>query len=548
MQFPAANNPQTPRSPMNDDIPPPRPLAAEYYAQGYWKQQDLWDSFAERARLHPDHIAFRVDAQQTTAAQLMDASMRLAGGLRSRGIEAGDVVVIHGRNTIEAVQAMLACAWIGAVMTPIPPMFSVTQLTAVCKSSRAKAVIGLLGPKDLVRTIAAAQESASVRCIVVPDDVPLQSGLTPWSRLFGDPPHGQRAPQDPDALALLVYSSGTTGTPKGVMHSANTARYAIEQRARLHEIGPQDVGLVAAQFGFVGSAVFGLLLGPLTGMTQVLMPSWNPDAAIALIERHRITYAMLMPTHVHDILASPALDGADVSSLTRAGMSGLPREHRTEVMRRFCPKPLPTYGMSECLGYATGSMHDSDDKLVRTDGHPFPGTHTMVLGEDGRPAPAGETGPIIVRGPSRFLGYFGAPELTRAALTDEGYYRTGDIGKLDADGYLTFVARVSDIIRRGGVMIVPGDAEAVLLEHPRIEHVAIVGLPDARLGERACACVISRDQAPVTLEEITGFLEQRAVARYTWPEKVAMFTSFPRSASLKVQKRALVETLTKEAV
>ena len=516
--------------------------AAEYYAKGYWKKQDLWTSFADCAARHPDRVAFMVDDTQIVFGDLLDASRRLAGGLKDRGITAGDVVVIHGRNTIEAVQAMLACACVGAVVTPIPPMFSVAQLTAVCESSRARMLIALVGPKDIARSIEAAR-AAKVQLIAVPDKLATQSDLLAWSGLFGQAATGQRDNMDPDALALLVYSSGTTGAPKGVMHSANTARYAIEQRARLHGISAQDVGLVVAQFGFVGSAVFGLLLGAFTGMTQILMPSWNADAAVKLIEKHRISYAMLMPTHVHDVLASPELDTADVSSLTRCGMSGLPRKNRIEVQKRFCPKPLPTYGMSECLGYATCGITESDEKLIETDGYPFPGTHTVVLGEDGNPALTGETGPILVRGPSRFLGYFGSRKLTDAALTGDGYYRTGDIGRLDADGYLSFVARVNDIIRRGGILIVPGDTEAALMGHPRIEHVAIVGLPDSRLGERACACLISRDGEPIALEEITAFLEQRQVARYTWPESVAMFKTFPRSASLKVQKRALIEQL-----
>ncbi len=168
-----------------------------------------------------------------------------------------------------------------------------------------------------------------------------------------------------------------------------------------------------------------------------------------------------------------------------------------------------------------------------------------MVDEEDRPVAPGVTGAILARGPSRFLGYYGAPQLTAEAVTDAGYYRTGDIGWLDEAGCITFVARHKDIIRRGGIIIVPGDVEAALMGHPRIEHVAIVGLPDPRLGERACACVITRDGAPMTIEEITDFLQQRGVARYTWPESVAMFASFPRSASLKVQKRSLVEELQK---
>ncbi len=518
-------------------------VGADYYALGYWRAADLWMSFSELVSRDAALIAL-IDGDRTiTFRDLHDAARRIAAGLCSQGIGAGDIVVIHARNSIESVQAMLACACLGAVMAPVPPMFSSAQVTAVCESAGAKCLLALGDAKEVARGVEGARASAATRLIVVPDGTSGALDALAWSRLQVDDAAYERSPGDADALALLVYSSGTTGAPKGVMHSSNTVRYAIEQRARLHAVGPGDLCIVVAQFGFVGSVVFGFLMGALTGATSVLMRSWDGDDAVRLIEKHRISYGLLMPTHVHDLLSSSLLDAADVGSLRRCAMGGITRERRLEVRRRLCPQPLPAYGMSECLGYTSCAIDADAEKALATDGHPYPGTRTRVVDEAGQEAGAGVPGAIQVNGPSRFLGYYGAPELTHRSLTQDGWFRTGDVGWIDAQGYLGFVARENDIIRRGGITIVPGDLERVLVMHPRIEHAAVVAIPDERLGERACACVITRDGSSMALEEIVAFLDERRVARYTWPERVVLFTEFPRSASLKVQKRALAEQI-----
>jgi len=516
---------------------------ARYYAAGHWQSRDLWESLAEAAAQQTGRTAFIAEGASLSYGDLVRQAQAVAGGLVAQGVSPGDVVVIHGRNSIESVLALLGCLCLGAIAAPLPPMFSVEQVARICESASAVAVIALGDAAERGRALAGGSQAASVRRRIAVGESPEGTDVVNWEVLLQAPPYRRLRATDPDALALLVYSSGTTGAPKGVMHSSNTVRYAARQRAQLHGVGADDVALVVSQFGFVGSIVFGLLLGPLAGATTVLMREWSGDAAIRLIERYRISYGLMMPTHVHDVLNSDLLDGADVSSFARCSMGGLTRERRWEVQRRLCPQPLPAYGMSECLGYTTCTLGEREDKLFSTDGHPYPGTETIIVDEEGEALGSGVNGMILVRGPSRFLGYYGATALTRSALTDDGFFRTGDIGWTDTDGYIGFVARQNDIIRRGGVTIVPGDLERVLATHPRIEHAAVVAVPDDRLGERACACLISRDGRPISLDEVTRFLAERNVARYTWPESVAMFESFPRSASLKVRKSDLIEEL-----
>jgi non-ribosomal peptide synthetase component E (peptide arylation enzyme) len=246
-----------------------------------------------------------------------------------------------------------------------------------------------------------------------------------------------------------------------------------------------------------------------------------------------------MPTHAIDVLNSPALDTTDCSSLIRGVVAGIGESHRLDARRRLCARPYPMYGMSESPAHVTGGTGDDIDDLRTTEGRPLPGTELRICDDDERPVLAGTVGNILVRGPNRFLGYFRNESLNRASLTSDGFFRTGDVGFVDDKGMLTFVSRSKDIIRRGGVTITPADIEAALRPHPRIADVAVIGLPDARLGERACACVVTRDGADVALRELTDFLESRGFPRYLWPESVVTCASFPRTPSLKVQKPEL---------
>ena len=181
---------------------------------------------------------------------------------------------------------------------------------------------------------------------------------------------------------------------------------------------------------------------------------------------------------------------------------------------------------------------------MRTEGRPYDGTEIRIVGDDGRPVPAGQVGAVIVNGPSRFLGFLNNDDLTRESLTDWGGYRTGDLGSLDEDGQFIYVGRSKDIIRRGGVTIVPAEVEPVLQRHPAVQEAAIVPLPDDRLGERACAAIIARPGHTVpSLAELQEFLAAEGVAKYTWPESVQAFDEFPRTPSLKVVKRDVVTAI-----
>ena len=279
------------------------------------------------------------------------------------------------------------------------------------------------------------------------------------------------------------------------------------------------------------------------------MDRWKAEDALRLIEEHRCSYVLLMPTHAADTLRAAEATERDLSSMRVLAAPGLDPERRTAMKEAFGVAPLADYGLSEVPGHAAHALHEPEAKMVRTEGRPYDGTEIRILGADGDPLPAGEVGAVVVNGPSRFLGFLGNEALTRESLTEWGGYRTGDLGSLDEDGHLVYVGRSKDIIRRGGVTVLPSELEPVLLRHPAIQDVAVVPLPDERLGERACAAlVVKPGQRAPTLAELQEFLAREGVAKYTWPESIEVLDEFPRTPSLKVIKRDVVRQIADRTV
>jgi cyclohexanecarboxylate-CoA ligase len=519
-----------------------QPDAERYYAEGYWRPGDLWSEFAASASLAPAKNALIAGDRYISYAGLERAAVALSGRLAAHSIGPGDVVLLLGRNGIEAAVALLACWHRGAVAAPLPPMFGAQQLAALAGQADAKAVISF------------GSETEHAKCGQLKNQVPvvlaLRAGdITRASQPgAGHSPAGDRSGVEADDLAVLLHSSGSTSLPKGIMHSSNTLRYAAEHVIRRWELTAEDRHLVVCEFGFVGSLVFGYLAALLSGATAVLLPRWNAEDALHLIEVHRCTYALFMPTHGADVLQAGQRSTRDWSGLRVLAAPGLSAERRIAMHAIFGLPPLADYGLSEVPGHAAHGRSESWEKMTETEGRPFPGTEITILDPEDRPLPPGQTGAIVVNGPSRFLGFLANEKLTRESLTPAGGYRTGDIGYLDADGHLVYRGRSKDIIRRGGITLVSAEIEAAVLRHPAVREVAVVPLPDDRLGERACAAVILEPghQAP-TLPELQEVLAAEGLAKYSWPEAIEVFDEFPRTPSLKVVKNDVVTAIAARA-
>ena len=514
--------------------PASQPEAARYYAEGYWRSGDLWEDVAARAQEHPDRVAMVLGDREVRYDALIRAAVAVSRRLGDGGVEPGDVVILLGRHSVEAVVAMLGCLHRGVVLAPLPPMFNESQLAALVEQTAAKAIVAFGGEKEIAKCRAVA-DPASLLVELRPEDVEAAAAE--------DRP-AERTAREADEVAIVLHSSGTTSAPKGVAHSSNTLRYAAEGVCRRWGLTSDDVYLTVVEFGFVGGLVFGYLPVLLNGATGVLLDRWNADDALALIERHRCTYVLAMPTHGADMIRAAQQTDRDLSSMRVLAGPGLTPERRVAMRDAFGTPPLGDYGLSEVPGHAAHAPDDPEDKILSTEGRPYEGTEIRILGEGDRPLPAGQVGSVVVNGPSRFLGFFNNDELTEQSLTDWGGYRTGDLGLLDEDGHFVYVGRSKDIIRRGGVTIVPAEVEPVILRHPAVHEVAIVPLPDDRLGERACAAIIAHPGQPApTLSDLQAFLEGEGVAKYTWPESVEVFTQFPRTPSLKVVKSDVVTAI-----
>jgi acyl-coenzyme A synthetase/AMP-(fatty) acid ligase len=511
-----------------------QPEADRYYAEGYWRDGDLWSDFSGKVDEHPDKIALVLDDRRVTFEQLRRAAVGVSARLAEGGVQPGEVVILLGRHSIEAAVAMLGCLHRGAVLAPLPPMFNTTMLSALLTQTGATGLVGFGGEKEIAKCREVAGQVGFL-LEVVPELV---------DELIASGPELERVARDADDLAMILHSSGTTSEPKGISHSNNTLRYATEGVCRRWELTGEDIYLVVCEFGFVGGLVFGYFPPLLNGATGVLVTRWDADEALRLVEEHRCTYFLAMPTHSADLVRAASETTRDLSSMRALAAPGLTRERRIAMREAFGVQPLGDYGLSEVPGHAAHGLHEPDEKIYTTEGPPYDGTVIRIVDEDERPLPAGEVGSVLVNGPSRFLGFYGNDASTREALTADGFYRTGDLGYLDPDGEFVYVGRSKDIIRRGGVTIVPSEVEPVIMRHPAVHEVAIVPLPDERLGERACAAIITkRAAAAPTLEELQAFLDSNGVAKYTWPESVEVFEEFPRTPSLKVVKRDVVKAI-----
>ncbi len=509
----------------------------DWRAAGYWRDETLWASFAAAAMAQPE-ATVADDSESINLQALLARANRIAGGLATAGVSRGGAVIVQSRNCLDAYCVLLACFAQGFVAIPLPPMFSASQVAAVAASSQAQAYVGLeenIGVK-FAEILAASHGLQVAFASETPHERDLR--VRSWADCLATAPLVP-APSKPDDDHMVLYSSGSTGAPKGVVHSGNSLRFAMEALARFHAVTPADRTLVALEFGFVGGTVLGALLSFLAGGSTVLMRRWDATQCLELIARHRVTYTLLMPTHCYDIVNHADLQRFDTRTLTRAIMAGATPEQRRAATGRFCGVPLPMYGMSESIAHCTCAIDDAEPDRNTTDGRALPGTEMLVLDDEGKHVVPGEIGNVFLRGPNRLRRYQAREDLSEQAITGDGWFRTGDRARYGEGGFMTFVARASELIRRGGVMIQPAEIEAALRDHPDIADVAVVGIPDPRLGERICACAVLVPGRSLDNAAMQGHLIAAGLPRYQWPEHLLVFEAFPRTPSLKVRRADL---------
>ncbi len=435
---------------------------------------------------------------------IADHVSRLAGALATRGVGRGDTVAWQAPNRWEAVVLFRACWRLGAVAAP---------LHHLAGRAEGAARLGRLEPQLFVDLVSVSTMGEAGRRI----DEPASSA---------------------DDLALVLHTSGSSGQPKGVLHTHGTLASKAVLMTAVHDLGRADTVLMPAPLAHISGLQNAVTVAGAAGMKAVLMARWDPEHALDLIERHGVTFMMGPPTFFMSLRDAPGFSSERVASLRliSCGGAGVTSAFVAEATDVFGAMVKRTYGSTEAPTVTTAHAGDDDDRVRDTDGHPT-GAVRMRLG------PGNE---LWVRGPELFVGYTDPARTAEAVVSIEGqgaddgdWFRTGDVGHIDDDNWLTIVGRIKDLIIRGGENIAAAEVEAILEGHPAVRQAVAVGEPDARLGERVCAFVVCVPGRSFDLATCLALFQAQGMTTFKTPERVVVLDALPLLAAGKPDRAAL---------
>lgn len=487
---------------------------------------------AARAPDAPLTVASDIRPCTTTLGEVLAAGRRMGTRMTAAGIGPGDIVGCMLPNWREWLVVAVAAAQSGAVMLPIVTIYGARELGFILRQSGAR----WLFTPDRFRHV--EYERLVTDCGELPALERHIATGPDFDALEADGPIGDPVTIDADALALLVYTSGTTADPKGVMHSARGLLAELATMEAMRGGDGNDAVISPWPPGHVAGAL-SMYRYLCQGAPLVLMDQWDPALAAELVDRHRVTTSSGTPFHLAGMIAAADTNGNDLTSLRQYLVGAAPVP--PSLIARCQAQGLAVYhcyGSSEHPTVTSGVFDDPVDKQLHTEGRAIAGSEMRFVDEDGNDLPPGEDGEICTRGPELFMGYLD-PILNAAAFLPGGWYRTGDIGRTDADGYLLITDRKKDIIIRGGENISSKEVEAVLLSHPAVVDAAAVAAPDERMGEVVRACVVLAEGAALTLDDVRGHFAGAGIARQKTPERLSILPELPRNASGKVLKHEL---------
>lgn len=531
----------------------------EYYATGQWADENFTELLRSRAASHADKVFVTDGDNVLTFAELYDATQQLAVGLHRKGLRQGDRVAVQLPNWAAFVVVAGALARLGVVMVPIMPIYRKDEVSHVISDASVKAAIApahfkgfdyaamfdeIRADSDTLETIVAVRVPAESRADLAARTIDLFEDFL----VAGIDNDAIDAEIDlrvhPDDPFVIVYTSGTTSRPKGCLHTFNT--YASGARALTVAFGhtENDVQFGPSPITHTTGLVTSVLMPLLVGAASHVMADWSPVAGLAAIEKYGCTAAVTATTFLQTLVAAAdEHPDADLSSLRVWTCAGAPIP--AAVVENAKAK-LPTasilslYGRSENLSTTTCTVADEPDRAITSDGSALPGAQVMVVGPDGYEVPRGSEGDIAFRGPSHMIEYLNRPQDTADLYTPEGFSRSGDLGVMDDDGFVRVTGRTKDIIIRGGMNISVREVEDKLANHPDLLALAVVGMPDEKLGEKVCCYVVAKDghDAP-TVDELRAYLTDRGVAIQKTPERVIVIDELPMTATGKIQKHIL---------
>jgi fatty-acyl-CoA synthase len=497
------------------------------------------------ARNSPDQAAYTFCGQSTSNAQLLERVSALAAAFKDQGIGRGDVVALLLGNCPQFLETTLAVNALGAIWLPLNYRLVLDEWRYIVGHAEAKL---LLTQPDYHEAGAALRDELPALekgWTIAADAPPGWSAFEAELTAHFDTPVREFADMGTDDVQRLMYTSGTTARPKGVPLSYGNLHW--KNVAHIIEFGltSADRTLIAGPMYHVGAMDLPASGVIYAGGDVVILPEFDPEAVLATIERERITNVWLPPSMVNLVLAHPDNDRYDLTSL-RLVISGgekMPEPLVQRILDLFSSAWFAdAYGLTETVSGDTFLDRDHVLAKLGSVGRPVAHLDLRIVDDDGHPLPAGERGEIALRGPKVFSGYWRDPDATAAAIRN-GWFHTGDVGRLDDDGYLYIDDRKKDLIISGGENIASPEVERVLYEHPAVLEAAVIGMPNERWGEVPMAIVVCKSGAEVSGEELTGFCAGR-LAKFKVPKRVDFVDELPRTPSGKVLKRTLRERLT----
>lgn len=516
---------------------------ARHRRSGHWPGCTLYGLLAERVAAMPDRCLVVDRFGRLSYREALEAADRIAAGLAARGIGTGDIVAVQLPNWRHFPLIEYALSRLGAVCVPLPHIYRERELRLMLGLVRPKAMVipdSFRGfdYREMLAALLPGLPELAHRFVV---------GEAPsWAEPFAVLLQAEGAPPpafaDADAVTEIVFTSGTTGEPKGVMHTANTNLCPPLALARDHGLGEGDVILMASTFGHQTGFVYGGQLPVLIGGTVVLMERWEPREALRLIAQEKVSFSMGATPFLQD-LTETVTEADDTASLRAFLCSGapIPRVLLDRARQRLGCAVSSGWGMTEVGLVTLTGLGEPPGLAAESDGSPLPGNEILVVDEAGNPLPEGQEGELLCRCPSMFVGYYKRPEITAAGFTADGWFRTGDRARLMPGGHMRITGRSKDIIIRGGENIPVVEVEEVLHRHPAIAVAAVVAVPDPRFQEKACAAIVVHPGRSFDFDEMRRHLEAAGLARQYFPEYLLQFDALPLTPSGKIQKFLLRE-------
>jgi cyclohexanecarboxylate-CoA ligase len=536
------------------------PRAKEMKAKGLWHNKTVNDYFDQCMAECPDKVALTSIEVATdkrtdlTFREIDEIADRVAIGLHKLGIGRNDVVSCQLPNSWHFVATYLGCSRIGAVFNPVMTIFREHELSFMLKHGEAKAFIVPHVFRDFDHAAMAERMRGDLPQL---EHVIVQGveGANSFENLLLDPDHGNHPRRKeivsnnrpgPDDVCQLIYTSGTTGEPKGVMHTANTMYANLIPYSERLELVNNDVVLMASPMAHQTGFMYGLLMPVFLKAKTVVIDSWDRNLAAKLVADEHCTFTMASTPFLMDLSTAVEESGADGTGLRIFLCAGtaIPGPVVERARRILGAKIVSAWGMTENGAVTLIDPADPDERAINTDGFPLRGVELQIRDGEGTPLGVNEEGRLFVRSCSNFGGYLKRPQLNN--VDAEGWFDTGDMARMDEQGYIRICGRYKDIIIRGAENIPVVEVESLLHKHPAVATVAIVGYPDERLGERACAFVTLTPGAEFDFDEMVRFLDEQKLAKQYFPERLEIRDALPATASGKIQKFALREMLRKE--